>query len=58
MLLSDRIVISELYARREYFENVIGVIDAPHEFRADIENRMSHLTLLFGVKTQEKRVFQ
>ncbi|KAJ3278935.1 hypothetical protein HDU79_001074, partial [Rhizoclosmatium sp. JEL0117] len=50
MLLSDRRVISELCARREYYENVIGVIDAPREFRADmvkvlIENRMSHLTL-------------
>ncbi|KAJ3294046.1 hypothetical protein HDU79_011629, partial [Rhizoclosmatium sp. JEL0117] len=49
MLLSDRRVISELCARREYYENVIGTIYAPRTFRADmvkvlIENRMSHLT--------------
>ncbi|KAJ3294042.1 hypothetical protein HDU79_011625 [Rhizoclosmatium sp. JEL0117] len=63
MLLSDERVITVLSARPEYYENVIGGINVPREFRSSmveflIQRRLSHLTLLFGVKTQEKRVFQ
>ncbi|ORY41521.1 hypothetical protein BCR33DRAFT_334691 [Rhizoclosmatium globosum] len=63
MLLSDERVITVLSARPEYYENVIGGINVPREFRSSmveflIQRRLSHLTLLFGVKTQEKRLFQ